>query len=86
MQDELSQEEMQVQATAQVRELMAAMTEAMVANVSKALSSGAHPPHWNKEGDYRLAKAIVDSGCVDRPYNHRDKQTQKDFANIRLFL
>lgn len=85
-QNELSKEEMLLQTTAQVRELMTSLAETAIANVSKALASGSHPPSWNANDDYRLAKAIVDSLCADRPYQPKDKQTKKDFANIQLFL
>lgn len=85
-QSELSRDEIELQATAQVRELMGSLTETAIANVTKAIASGSHPPSWNKNDDYRLAKAIVDSLCVDRPYQPRDKQNKKDFANVRLFL
>ncbi len=77
---------MRSQTKAQVEELMDRMTEVALNNVDRALSAGAHPPRWNADGDYRLAKAIVDSVCCDRPFNRQDKQTQKDAANIRLFL
>ena len=82
----LTKEEMRVQTKAQVEELMARMTEQAVANVGKALSSGACPAVWYEEGNYRLAKAIIDSLCVDRPYMPRGKQTQQDFTNLGLFL
>lgn len=79
-------EAMRLQTKEQVKELMDRLTERAIANVDKALSAGAHPEHWNNDGDYRLAKAIIDSLCCDRPYQPQDKQTKKDFANIRLFL
>ena len=82
----LTKEEMRVQAKAQIEELMARMTEQAVANVDKALFSGACPDDWYEEGKYLLAKAIIDSLCVDRPARAGDKQYQKDFANLHLFL
>ena len=85
-QDELSRDEIELQTTAQVKELMHGLTETAIANVTKAIASGSHPASWNKNEDYRLAKAIVDSLCVDRPYQPKDKQTKKDFDNVRLFL
>ena len=85
-QSELSRDEIALQTTDQVRELMNRLTETAIANVTKAIDSGSHPASWNKNEDYHLAKAIVDSLCVDRPYQPRDKQNKKDFANVRLFL
>ena len=83
---ELNKEEMRLQAKAQVQELMVRMTERALDDVNKALASGAVPEHWNKEGDYRLAKAIVDALCSDRPYRGGSKQDRKDAANLALFL
>ena len=85
-QSELNRDEIALQATAQIKELMNGLTETAIANVTKAIASGSHPSSWDKNEDYRLAKAIVDSLCADRPYQPKDKQTKKDFANVRLFL
>lgn len=84
--NKLTKEEMQVQTKAQVEKLMARMTEQADAKVGSALSSGACPDDWYEEGSYLLARAIVDSLCVDRPHRAWDKRTQEDFDNLHLFL
>ena len=82
----LTKEEMRVQAKAQVEELMARITEQAIGNIEAALSSGACPGDWSQKDDFRLAKAVIDSVCVDRPLKPFAKQNQKEFANLHLFL
>jgi hypothetical protein len=85
-QDELTKEEMRVRTKTQITEIMTRLTEAAIANVDKALASGACPPDWYEEGSHLLAKAIVDSLCVDRPLKTSNKRIQKAFNNLHLFL
>lgn len=84
--EKLTKEEIGLQAKTQIQDLMARMAETAIANVDKAPASGAVPEHWSKEGDCRLAKAIVDALCSEHPYGGGSKQDKKDAANLALFL
>ena len=71
----------------QIDQKLADLRTLALNKAESALSSGAIPPHWETSpDDHRLSKCILDGICQDRPYKPLDKQNQRDFKNLNLFM
>ena len=75
------------QTIAQINQKIESLRALAIKNVDKALESGGMPPRWKEmEENHYLSNAIIDGICRDRPYQPKDKRTQKEFNNLYLFL
>ncbi len=70
----------------QIDEMLEEFKKSAYQKLDKAHNSGAVPEEWKEDdGNYCLAKAILDSLCKDRPYEPTASQ-KKDFNNLHLFM
>lgn len=69
----------------QIDKMLEELKKSAYQKLDKAYSSGTVPEEWKKEGNYCLAKAVLDSLCKDRPYKPPASQ-KEDFDNLHLFM
>jgi hypothetical protein len=67
---------------AELKEIEAALYK----KLEKAEKSGAIPEHWMETGNHLLSKAIINSFCLDLPYEMIDKTWRKEAKQLHLFL
>lgn len=69
-----------------LNELMHEIKISLVKKLDKAIASGAIPDEWKQQGDYRTAKAVITSFCLDMPYDGVLPKTKQDIRNLHKFL
>lgn len=67
--------------------LLRQFTESAREKLRKAKSSSAIPEdHLKNDDDFRLAKAVMDSMCRDRPFAPRLPQHKDEFDNLHASI
>lgn len=70
----------------QIDEMLEGFRESALKKLDQVYDSGAVPEEYKQDGNYSLAKAVLDSLCKDRPYEPRTAWQKKDFNNLHLFM
>lgn len=69
-----------------IKREMKLIEETLLNKLAQAKESGAIPDEWMKSGNNLLKSAIIDSFCIDRPYEALGMRTRNEAANLHRFL